>query len=183
MTTDERFSTTIRPYRPDDAAALLAAVRASLPTLSLWLPWATDDYDLARAETWIAHCIAARDADSEHHFGVFDVDSSALLGSVGLNHRIPAYRSAHMGYWVADAARGRGIAVDAARQAARFGFDTLGLQRIALLVQPQNHASARVATKLGAVCEGVARHAIAVAGRAQDAMVFSLIPTDLDENS
>lgn len=182
MTTDERFSTTIRPYRPDDAAALLAAVRASLSTLSQWLPWATDDYDLARAETWIAHCSAARDADREHHFGVFDVDSGALLGSVGLNHRIPAYRSAHMGYWVADAVRGRGIAVDAARQAARFGFDTLGLQRIALLVQPQNRASARVATKLGAVCEGVARNAIVFAGRAQDAMVFSLIPTDLDEH-
>jgi RimJ/RimL family protein N-acetyltransferase len=165
---------------PDDAEALLGAVRASLPTLSQWLPWATPDYDLARAEGWIAHCIAARETDAEYHFGVFDTDSGALLGGVGLNHRIRAYRSAHLGYWVADAARGRGVAVEAARQAAHFGFDTLDLQRISILVQPENRASLRVAAKLEAVCEGVARDALVVRDAAHDAMVFSLLPADME---
>lgn len=169
----------LRPLDSEHAAALHAAVRASLPTLSQWLPWATEDYDLARAEAWIAHCSAAREADTEHHFGVFDADSGALIGGVGLNHRIPAYRSAHLGYWVTDAARGRGMAVAATRQAARFGFDVLGLQRIAILVQPENRASLRVAVKLGAVCEGVTRHAIVVADRPHDAVLFSLLPDDL----
>ncbi|MFZ5639050.1 MAG: GNAT family N-acetyltransferase [Pseudomonadota bacterium] len=169
----------IRPLAPDDAEALLAAVRASLPTLSQWLPWATPDYDLARAAGWIAHCIAAREAETEYHFGVFDADTGALLGGVGLNHRIRAYRSAHLGYWVADAARGRGVAVAAARQAARFGFDALALQRISILVQPGNRASLRVAAKLDAVCEGVARDALVVREAAHDAMVFSLLPADL----
>jgi RimJ/RimL family protein N-acetyltransferase len=168
----------IRPLLADDADALHAAVRASLPTLSQWLPWATQDYDLARSEAWIAHCSAAREAGTEHHFGVFDADNDALIGGVGLNHRIPAHRSAHLGYWVADAARGRGVAVAAARQAARFGFDVLGLQRIAILVQPENRASLRVAVKLGAVCEGVTRHAIVVADRPHDAVLFSLLPDD-----
>lgn len=165
---------------PDDAEALLGAVRASLPTLSQWLPWATPDYDLARAEGWIAHCIAARETDAEYHFGVFEADSGALLGGVGLNHRIRAYRSAHLGYWVADAARGRGVAVEAARQAAHFGFDTLDLQRISILVQPENRASLRVAAKLEAVCEGVARDALVVRDAAHDAMVFSLLPADME---
>lgn len=169
----------IRPLAADDAGALLAAVRASLPTLSLWLPWATEDYDLAQAEAWIAYCLAAREAGSEHHFGVFDADSGALIGGVGLNHRIPAYRSAHLAYWVADAARGRGVALEAARQAARFGFEVLGLQRIAILVQPENRASLRVAVKLGAVCEGVSRHAIVVHEQPHDAVQFSLLPDDL----
>lgn len=174
---------TIRPWRAEDASALHAAVRASLPTLSRWLPWATDAYDLATAETWIMHCARMRELDAEHHFGIYDAASGALLGGVGLNHRIPTYRSAHMGYWVADAARGRGVAVAAARQAARFGFDVLGLQRIAILAQPDNRASLRVAIKLGAVCEGIARDAIVFDGRACDAVVFSLLPRDLAPSS
>ena len=120
-----------------------------------------------------------RDADEEYHFGAFDPASGELLGSVGLNHRIRASSFAHVGYWVADAVRGRGIAVEAVRQAARFGFDTLGLQRIAIMIQPENRASLRVAAKLGAVCEGVARNAIVVAGRPHEAMVHSLVPDDL----
>ena len=170
----------IRPFIADHADALHAAVRASLPTLSQWLPWATPDYDLARAQAWIAHCARTREAGSEFHFGVFDTATGALLGAVGLNHRIPAYRSAHLGYWVADAARGRGVAVAAAREAARFGFETLDLQRLTILVQPENRASLRVAAKLGAVCEGVARDAIVVHDAPHDAMVFSLLPRDLD---
>lgn len=170
---------TIRPWRSEDASALHATVRASLPTLCRWLPWATDAYDLATADAWIVHCARMRELDAEHHFGIFDAASGALLGGVGLNHRIPAYRSAHMGYWVADAARGGGVAVAAARQAARFGFDTVGLQRITILVQPDNRASLRVAIKLGAVCEGIARDAIVFDGTACDAVVFSLLPRDL----
>ena len=183
MPTDEPSRIHLRALCAEDAGALHAAVRASLPALSRWLPWATDAYDLATADAWIVHCARMRELDAEHHFGLFDAASGELLGGVGLNHRIPAYRSAHMGYWVADAARGRGVAVAAARQAARFGFDALGLQRIAILAQPDNGASLRVAIKLGAVCEGIARDAIVFEGRACDAVVFSLLPRDLAPSS
>lgn len=176
----DTMNVAIRPLCISDATRLHAVVRESLHTLVQWLPWATEAYDLAAAEGWIAHCAAARAADSEHHFGVFDADSDALLGGVGINHRIPAYRSANLGYWTTDAARGRGVAVEAARQAARFGFERLGLQRIAILIQPENRASLRVAIKLGAVCEGIARDAIVVRGRPHEAMVHSLLPRDLE---
>jgi ribosomal-protein-serine acetyltransferase len=169
----------IRPWSTGDADALFAAVSASLPTLSQWLPWARAAYARGDAAAWIAHCIDARDAGEEYHFGVLDAVSGEVLGGVGLNHRIRAYRTANLGYWVADAARGRGVAVHAARQTARFGFETLALQRIAILVQPENRASLRVAVKLGAVCEGIARSGIIVDGRPHDAIVHSLLPEDL----
>lgn len=169
----------IRPWQPEDAPALHAAVRASLTTLGQWLPWASDAYDQVAATDWIAYCTRMRDLDEAHHFGVFDAASGALLGGVALNHRIRAYRSAHMGYWVTDAGRGRGVAVEAARQAAAFGFGSLGLQRISILVQPDNLASLRVAIKLGAVCEGIARDAIVFEDAPCDAVVFSLLPGDL----
>lgn len=171
---------TIRPLSAGDASALHAAVRASLTSLSQWLPWATDDYDLDRARGWIDHCERQHEVDLEHHFGIFATNDGALLGGVGLNQRSIVNRSAHMGYWVADAARGRGVAVAAARQAARFGFERLALVRVAILVQPANRASLRVAIKLGAVCEGVARNAIVLHGCPHEALVHSLIPEDLE---
>lgn len=177
--TDAAFRPVIRPWRPDDAEALHAAVRASLPSLSPWLPWATPDYDFAQAEGWIAFCTRMREADAEHHFGVFDDATGALLGSVGLNQRIPAHRCANLGYWVVETVRGHGIAVAAARQAVRFGFDTLGLRRITIQVVPENRASLRVAMKLGAVCEGIARNGLLVGDTSMDAMVHSLVPDDM----
>ena len=179
MTGKSKPDILIRALAVSDAASLLAAVRVSLSTLSQWLPWATDAYDLAAAEAWVSYSADARTTDSEHHFGVFHAGTGALLGGVGINHRIPAYRSAHMGYWTIDAVRGQGVAVEAARQAAHFGFETLGLQRLAILVQPENLASLRVAIKLGAVCEGVARDAIVMRGLAHDALVHSLLPRDM----
>lgn len=177
--TDAAFRPRIRPWRTDDAPALFAAVRDSLPTLSRWLPWATPDYDLAHAEAWIAHCARMREADGEHHFGVFDDALGALLGSTGLNQRVRANRAANLGYWVAEAARGRGVAVAGARQAARFGFEGLGLQRIVVQVAPDNQASQRVAMKLGAVCEGIARNGLMTPDGPAEAIVHSLIPADM----
>jgi ribosomal-protein-serine acetyltransferase len=169
----------IRPWVATDADALFEAVISSLPTLMQWLPWATPTYSYADAAEWIAHCQRACADDEEYHFGVFDPVSDELLGAVGLNHRIRAYRTANIGYWVADATRGHGVAVEAARQAARFGFETLGLQRIAILIQPENATSLRVAAKLGSAREGVARNGIVVAGRPHDAIVHSLVPGDM----
>ncbi len=168
----------IRPLEQTDAPALHAAVQASMATLSQWLPWATPAYAEADAEAWIAFAQQAREAGTEHHFGVFDAGGT-LLGGVGINHLIPAYRTGHMGYWVSDAARGRGVAGDAARLAARFAFDALALRRLAILIHPQNRPSLRVAIKLGGVCEGLARNVIVVGGASTEAFVYSLIPDDL----
>lgn len=80
---------------------------------------------------------------------------------------------------MADAAGGRGVAVAASRLAARFGFDELGLARIEILAMPGNRPSLRVAVKLGAVCEGVARNGLIAEDMAREAVVHSLIPADL----
>ncbi len=170
----------IRPLAADDVDALFGAVSASLPTLSQWLPWAKPGYVRSDSATWIAHCQRAWNAGSEHHFGIFDAASGRLLGGIGLNHVSPVRRSANLGYWVADEARGGGIAVSAARLAAAWAFGQLGLQRVEILVQPDNTASLRVAVKLGAVCEGIARNGIIVDGQPHEAIVHSLIPGDFD---
>lgn len=168
----------IRPLMPGDAAALLAAVRASLASLSQWFPWAHPGYALVDAEARIAHCVAARERGGEHAFGIFAGDGE-LLGCTGLNQVDARQRSANLGYWIGEAQRGKGLATRAAAQIAAFGFDELGLVRIEIVTLPDNVASQHVAEKLGALREGVFRNRIVFADRARDAVVFSLLPDDL----
>ena len=180
MTTTSASTLVLRPWSNDDTDTLFATVSASLPTLSQWLPWAKPGYAREDSAIWIAHCRRTWQAASEYHFGAFDAGSGRLLGGVGLNHVSPVRRSANLGYWVADEARGGGVAVSAARQAATWAFAELGLQRIEILIQPENTASLRVAVKLGAVCEGIARNGIIVDGAPREAIVHSLVPGDFD---
>lgn len=177
---DTHDGITLRPLTGADTDAHFHAVSASLPTLSQWLPWARAGYAREDSARWIAQCLRAADSGAAHHFGVFDVAAATLLGAVGLSHVNRVRRCANLGYWVADAARGREVAVTAARLAAAWGFERLALQRIEILVHPDNQASLRVAIKLGAVCEGVARNGILVDDIACEAIVHSLIPRDLD---
>lgn len=169
----------LRPWRPQDAHALHAAVQESLETVGRWLPWCHAGYGLDEARTWITHCRDGWAADEHFAFGIFEPGSDTLLGSVGLNQRNRVHRSAALGYWVRQSRQGQGIAWRAARLAARFGFEALDLVRIEIVVLPDNHASRRCAEKAGAQFEAIARQRLWMADEARDAAVYALIPVDL----
>jgi RimJ/RimL family protein N-acetyltransferase len=169
----------VRPLVAGDAAALHAAVQASIESLSHWFPWAHAGYELSDAEARIAHCVDARERGEEFAFGIFR-DDGELLGCTGLNQVNRSQRSANLGYWIGEAHRGRGVATEAARQVSAFGFGELGLVRIEIVTLPGNAASQRVAVKLGALREGEFRNRLVVRGEPVGAVVFSLVPRDLE---
>ena len=53
MVTLRRNGIELRRPIATDAAAVAAAVRASLPALTPWMPWATPTYDANAARAWI----------------------------------------------------------------------------------------------------------------------------------
>jgi RimJ/RimL family protein N-acetyltransferase len=54
-----------------------------------------------------------------------------------------------IGWWLARAFWGRGLATEAARMALRDGFERVGLRRIVAIAQPANTASIGIMRKLG----------------------------------
>jgi ribosomal-protein-serine acetyltransferase len=74
---------------------------------------------------------------------------------------------------------GKSVATKAARLAARFGFEQLRLNRIEILAAVDNVGSQRVAERVGAIREGVLRRRLLIRGQAQDAVMFSLVPEDM----
>jgi RimJ/RimL family protein N-acetyltransferase len=88
-------------------------------------------------------------------------------------------RTAELGYAVAPAARGRGVATQALRLLTDWALSELGALRLELLISVDNEASKRVAAGCGYVREGVLRSLYFKQGRRQDTEIWSRLPGDL----
>ncbi len=169
----------VRPFTLADTESFFAAVRESVESLSYWLPWCTPDYSQDEAAARMAFCERVWQERSEFPLGIFATSSGKVMGATGINKIRPEHRMGNLGYWVGDPYRSQGVACEAARMAADIGFVDLGFTRLEILVLVSNTASQRVAEKLGAVRECVARNRIYFHGAPADAVVYSLIPGDL----
>ncbi|MBI3837689.1 MAG: GNAT family N-acetyltransferase [Planctomycetia bacterium] len=169
----------LRPFSLDDAAALHEAVRESMSELGRWLSWCHPGYSIEDSLQFLGSRGEAHGKEGEYGFAIIDRSSGQFLGGCGINQVDQASLRANLGYWVRSSATKRGVAVGAARLVARWAFETLKLQRIEIVAATGNHASQRVAEKVGATRECVARHRLRVHGVPHDAVVFSLLPSDL----
>lgn len=169
----------LRPWQRRDAEGLLNAARSSVASVGRWLAWCHAGYDLDEAHAWISHRQDGWTRGEHFAFPIFDLQTGEVLGGCGLNQLDHQHRSANLGYWVRQSRHGEGIAARAATLVARHGFEQLGLIRIEIVTLPDNHASRRTAEKIGARFEAIARQRLWAEGRAMDAAVHALIPSDL----
>jgi ribosomal-protein-alanine N-acetyltransferase len=166
---------TIVPLAPGHADALLDAIRDSAADL---LPWLGPRYAAlqtrAEVDAFIAEWTAGAAGGTQ--FGFVALDEARVVGFGLLNQINPFHRFGNLGYWVRTGATGRGVATALVRQLAAFGFDTVGLDRLELVIEPANAASVRVAEKAGAVREGLLRKRLAGReGPARNAYMYSLV--------
>jgi len=79
--------------------------------------------------------------------------SSRLIGRAGIIN--PAeWPGAEVGYLLGRAWWGRGYATEAAQAAMDWGFEEVGFAELLSLIDPDNHASIAVATRLGESLRG-----------------------------
>ena len=169
----------IRPLAERDAHALFEAISESLPQLCTWLTWCRPDYDLYDCSAYVHKAQADWQKGAQFNFGTFDVKTQALLGSVALNQIIPVHNLANVGYWVRSSKTGQGIATASVKLIAMFAFQTLGLNRLEIVVPVGNVSSQRIALKAGAFFEGTLRQRLLLSGRLHDANLYSLLSHDL----
>lgn len=170
---------TIRPFRRDDVDALYEAVRESIDEVASWLSWCHAGYARSESEEWVKSRPKAWKRGKAYSFAVVDAATGRFLGGNGLNRISRRHQVANLGYWTRTSAAGQGVATRATRLVARFGFEELGLGRIEIVAAVGNAASQRVAQKVGAVREGLLRHRLLIHDERHDAVLFSLLPSDL----
>lgn len=171
----------LRPHGIGDLDPLFAAVRESVAEISPWLPWCHPAFSKEELAAFIEASRKGWAERSQYQFAIIDAGSGATLGGISLTHIVKANRLANMGYWVRTSATGRGVASEAVRLAASYGFRELNLSRIEIAAIPQNIASRRVAERAGARFEAVVRNRLVMHGKAYDAALYSLVPGDIPD--
>jgi RimJ/RimL family protein N-acetyltransferase len=139
----------MRAWSPDDVALLQSALTASEAHLRAWTPWVVDGRTpgLSLDERLTRHA-AQFAAGEEWVYGLFSDDGSEVLGGCGLYPRIGP-NAIEIGYWLAAAQTGRGLATRAAEALTRLAFTDPDIDVVEMRVDRRNIASARVPARLG----------------------------------
>ncbi len=140
----------LRPWRPEDLAAL-AALNADPEVMH----WVAPNRPLGEDESAAFLVRLVRHWD-EHGFGLWAVARrdapQRCIGFAGL--AIPSFLpavlpSVEVGWRLERAAWGAGLATEAARASVAHGFGALGLRSVVSIIDPGNARSLRVAEKHG----------------------------------
>jgi ribosomal-protein-alanine N-acetyltransferase len=170
---------TLRPLRRGDARRWreVRSVNAE------WLaPWEATHPDLASLAPTFGQMVRAfsREARAGRMLP-FAIDlEGVLVGQLTVSGIVwGSLRSGQIGYWVDRRVAGRGITPTAVAMATDHCFFALGLHRIEVNIRPENHASLRVAHKLGFRPEGIRRRYLHIDGAWRDHSSFALTVDDV----
>lgn len=105
-------------------------------------------------------------------------ESGKMIGTCGFSRIDETNSCAELGYVLNRDYWGQGLAVEAAREVIRIGFEILSFNRIEARYMVENQASARVLAKLGFTFEGVHRKSIFVKGQFRDIGYYALLKED-----
>ncbi|MBA3364611.1 MAG: GNAT family N-acetyltransferase [Actinobacteria bacterium] len=162
----------LRAFTPADAPNIAAACRDA--DIARFIPLIPSPYTEEDARQYV-DMVSSWDAGERRAFAIADDESGELLGSIDV--RLGEIGS--IGYWVAPAARGQGVATRALRLVSRWAVREQGVERLELTTHPENIASQRVAEKAGFQREGVLRAHTRFSDGRRDSVMFSLLPGDL----
>ena len=170
---------TLRKYKQEDLSDRFAAIKENLNEISKWLAFCRPDYSEQQNLLWYIAYPKNWKRQIEFPFAIIEKETGKYIGECILNHINHLHKVANITYWIKKEYSGKGLATRAVKLIAKFGFESLGLRRLEIFMEPENIASIRVAEKAGAVKEGVLRNRILANEDSKDAIMYSLIPSDL----
>jgi len=165
----------LKPTTAAMGPGLVEAKNRSLPELRRWMAWAEDE-DQSGTLEFALRAENARAQGVAHNFCIFFEDE--IVGNVGLDQVNMMIGSAMLGYWLRTDLSGRGFMTEGAGAVVNHAFRILGLHRLELHAALDNHASIRVAEKLGFQRRGILRDATYADGAWMDVYAYDLLATE-----
>ncbi|PZQ96639.1 MAG: GNAT family N-acetyltransferase [Cereibacter sphaeroides] len=121
--------------------------------------WATDrakgmggPHGADQAWFWFCHDVAQWHLLNVGGLTIERQSDGAVIGNVAISQG-PVFPETELGYFLHDGFEGQGYMAEAARAMRDWAFGPRGLPTLVSYISPDNHASARVAEKLGAVID------------------------------
>lgn len=138
----------LRRLRPDDLQSLFALYRD--PDIRRYFPEGTLTLDETRAELdWFVNGGDPRHPDLGL-WAAMEKKGNAFIGRAGLiPWEIEGKAEVEIAYLLSKAHWGQGLGAEIARGLVRYGFETLELQRLIALIDPDNEPSRRTALAAG----------------------------------
>ncbi len=165
----------LRPMERKDAADMYEYARLQETTrYLLWNPHPSVEYTRAYLTTMSRLYRKGQFFD----WAVVEKATGKMIGTCGFARLEQNHRIGEIGYVLNPAYHGRKIATEAASAVIRYGFETLGLNRIEGRYMVENVASRRVMEHCGMTLEGVLRQSMMVKGRFRDIGLCSLLLAD-----
>jgi RimJ/RimL family protein N-acetyltransferase len=132
-------------------------LEANAAHLAPWIPaHVASPAALPELEARLAGFVRRFDERREWRWGLFSVETEAVLGEVGLFPRLESGRVAfeaadrvEIGYWLRADATGRGLATEAARAALTIAASLDGMRCVEIRCDERNALSAAVPRRLG----------------------------------
>ena len=164
----------LRRWTPDDLGCVEEATQDPDIPKGTTVP-AT--FTPAEGLAWIERQWSRHDEETGLSQAISDATSNEAVGAGVLMARQPG--TVEIGYWLIPRARGRGLGSRAVGLLAHWAVTEAGLARVEALVVPDNIASLRVLENAGFRCEGHLRSYLVFDGERADALIYSLLPSDL----
>ncbi len=167
---------------PRDADAPAIAAACADPEIARWIPVPVP-YRLDDARSFVAFAGESWRDGREPTFIIHDRASGALAGTIAIHRRSEDPGKAAVGYWIAAAARRRGIATRATRIVAAWAFEHPELVRLELLTLVGNDASGGVALAAGFTHEGRLRRYLRFRGELVDAEMYAVTRDEVERGT
>jgi len=168
--------TALRPWRDSDLAQIVRICQD--PEIARWTR-VPERFGESDARAYLLSRYDGILSGVTAPFAVVDAQhDQRVLGSTSLFRINWEHLRGEVGYWLARDARGQGHVTRAVGLICRWGFDSLGLERLELYAGTGNPASQRVAERAGFAREAVVRSYLHGKGERQDMVAFGMLSTD-----
>jgi ribosomal-protein-serine acetyltransferase len=165
---------TMRQMRLEDLDDLHGAIEQNRTHLLAWMPFAERSFE----ETAAHVRQTVRDQQAGAGLGMVLTDRGRLIGGVAFVGLSRKDRSTKIGYWLAEAAQGRGIMTRAVSALVAEAFGPWGLRRVEIRIATPNARSRAIPERLGFRQEGLLRAAYTVGAETYDEVVYGLLAED-----
>ena len=116
-------------------------------------------------------CLKQYKQNEPANWGIVFKENNKLIGTAGYLNWFKNWRRGEMGYVLSPQYWNKGIMTEAVKEVIKFGFETMGLQRIEAKCYNTNTASEKVMVKNGMTYEGTLRNYVIKNGESKDLKV------------
>jgi RimJ/RimL family protein N-acetyltransferase len=160
----------------DPANAETARAWINDPGINRYLLTGQVPVSIAAEAAFYERAVTSWSEGTAYHFEIHVTADGRYIGNCGLHNIDMRHRSAEIGILIGETSeQNRGYGRDAIMTLTRFGFDTLGLNRIEIRSQADNERSMHLYEKLGFKPMGRLREATFTFGRFVDEAIFDML--------